>query len=635
MKKKYILIILFIFLIIFIPNIKALNYTPSEIDNYKYYPYVIDKYNVDIIVNENNTLDITETITAYFNVSKHGIYRTIPLRNKITRLDGTKSINKVEISNLSVNNEYKTFKDDNNYKIQIGSYSKMVTGKQSYIIKYTYNLGKDLLKDKDELYYNIIGTEWDTVIGNVSFNITMPKDFDATKLGFSAGAFGSTDSSKVKYSVKGNVINGSYEGILDVKEGLTVRLELAEGYFVKTIDINILLLFLIPILLLIISIIIWYKYGRDNKVIETVEFYPPDDLNSLEIGLLYKGYATNKDVTSLLVYLANKGYIKLVETKEKGLFGIINNYKIIKLKEYDGINVNEQLFLNGLFTKEENSINYIVNEVTKSDLDYKFYPTMDKILRNINSKDNKNKIFENNILKYIILIIFMIISLITIIAIPIYDYAGLSEVFIAFMVYSIFIVPIAYAIFGKMLFILRIFWIGIVIPHIVYFSKELVLTDAIMSDSLYLIGFIIGIICLMIICFKLIPKRTSYGNEMLGKIRGFKNFLETAEKDKLEAMVTKDPSYFYNILSFTYVLDISDKWIKKFESIAMQPPTWYDSNTSFSITNFGTFMNSTMTSAQWSMSSNPSSDSSFSSGGSSSGGGSSGGGSGGGGGGSW
>ena len=120
---------------------------------------------------------------------------------------------------------------------------------------------------------------------------------------------------------------------------------------------------------------------------------------------------------------------------------------------------------------------------------------------------------------------------------------------------------------------------------------------------------------------------------MLGKIRGFKNFLETAEKERLESMVMQDPTYFYNILPYTYVLGVSDKWIKKFESISLQAPYWYNGINDFDIASFGSFMNSTMTSAQKVMTSRPSSSSSSS--GSSSGGGFSGGGSGGGGGGSW
>lgn len=62
-------------------------------------------------------------------------------------------------------------------------------------IKYTYNIGKDPVKNADELYFNLIGDEWDTVINNISFKITMPKSFDKSLLGFSSGQTGSTNSS--------------------------------------------------------------------------------------------------------------------------------------------------------------------------------------------------------------------------------------------------------------------------------------------------------------------------------------------------------------------------------------------------------------------------------------------------------
>ena len=42
----------------------------------------------------------------------------------------------------------------------------------------------------------------------------------------------------------------------------------------------------------------------------------------------------------------------------------------------------------------------------------------------------------------------------------------------------------------------------------------------------------------------MMDKRTKYRNEMLGKIKGFRNFLKTAEKDKLETLVNQDPAYF-------------------------------------------------------------------------------------------
>ena len=415
--KIFIIFVLFIF-----PNsVFGISEKPSENSIYKHYDYVIDSYDINIVVNENNTFDITENITTYFNAPKHGIYRKIPLKNTVNRLDGSSTTNRVKITNLNVNNQYTTSRTSGNYEVKIGSPSNTVIGKQNYVISYNYNIGKDPLKDKDEFYFNIIGNEWDTVIGNITFTITMPKDFDSSKLGFSSGKFGSTTNENINYVVKDNVITGSYDGILGVGEGLTVRLELEEGYFVgaglgmEFFDI----FYTVPLIFLILSLMMWYKYGRDDKPVETVEFYPPSGFNSLEVGFLYKGVADDTDVISLLVYLANLGYISIEETEEQVLFSKRKGFKLKKLKEYDGNNINEKMFLDGLFVRKyldtsglpvdnkgrtkvdllklseyKEKVKNLV-EVTSSDLYNEFYRTVNKILENINSKENRNKKFES------------------------------------------------------------------------------------------------------------------------------------------------------------------------------------------------------------------------------------------------
>ena len=134
------------------------------------------------------------------------------------------------------------------------------------------------------------------------------------------------------------------------------------------------------------------------------------------------------------------------------------------------------------------------------------------------------------------------------------------------------------------------------------------------------------------------PKRNKYGLEVLGKIKGFKTFLETVEKEQLEKLVLENPTYFYDILPYTYVLDISDKWINKFEQINLQAPEWYY-GPSFEYYHFTHFINNTVNDSNITARAPSTSSSGFSggssSGGSFSGGGFSGGGSGGGGGGSW
>ena len=108
--------------------------TTSENSLYSAYNYVIDNYDVELIVNENNTFDLTEKITVYYNVPKHGILRNIPLANTIKRLDGTTTRNRALISNLSVNDEYVSSRNNGNYVIKIGSNNNTFTGKKIMLL---------------------------------------------------------------------------------------------------------------------------------------------------------------------------------------------------------------------------------------------------------------------------------------------------------------------------------------------------------------------------------------------------------------------------------------------------------------------------------------------------------------------
>lgn len=580
--------------------------------------YIIEAYDINMIVNENNTFDITETITVNFiGYNKHGIFRKIPLQNTITRLDGTKSSNRAKISNISVSDTYKTSNESGYKVLKIGSSSQTVSGRKTYTIKYNYNIGKDPLKDADELYFNLIGDEWDTNIKNVTFSITMPKSFDKTKLGFSSGYGTSTNSSNVNYTVTGNTINGSLRNKLYSAQALTVRLTLPEGYFVgasSNWDFSMLLKIGISIVFVIIAFGVWNKYGKDEAVVETVEFYPPNGMNSADLGFIYKGHSENRDIISLLIYLANKGYLKIEEYEEKTLKVIkTKKFKIIKVKEYDGDNEDEKTFFNNLFL--------LKNEVTKSDLYDKFYLTLQQIARNINRKENQEKIFEKASLgKRIFIIAMIIIVFLFMGGLSISNGRNINtSVTILGMMIMILILLYKKPNIWTMLFgALSFVGVG-------FFSRAI----DIVSNGAYLIEFIIESICivLLIIFLGIIRKRTEYGTQMLGKIQGFKYFLETAEKPQLEELVMKNPEYFYNILPYTYVLGVSNKWMKKFEDIALEAPNWYYGYTAFNNYTFNNFMNSTYSSISNAMSSSVSN--------SSSGGGFSGGGSGGGGGGSW
>lgn len=626
MKRRYsYCAVLVLVLTLLVPSTVFASYNEEDTEYTILYDYEINSYSVNVIVNEDNSMDITEILGVNFNEPKHGIYRKLPMKNQVERLDGSTSRNSARISDVIVDNEFTTSTEDGYYVIKIGSADTTVTGFQEYTIQYHYDIGRDPSKNFDEFYYNLIGTEWDTIIEYVDFSIVMPKEFDEENLGFSVGRAGSTDSEDISFYVYDNTIEGCYFDTLSPGEGLTVRLELPEGYFISgtgTFDFKDILMFVIPGVCLLISFVLWRIYGKDDKPVETVEFYPPEGFNSLEIGFLYKGKAEKEDVVSLLVYLANKGYLSIMETEEKVMFSAKKGFQLTKLKEYDGDNECERIFFNELFTTPT---------VTSSELNLKFYTTVDKILSKINDTKNRKKISQRNILQRALVVIGILLSLVVTVSIPTLEYASVNAIaptLFIILAYSPFYLTV---IFGKMNKFVRLF-IGIfVVVHSFVFFSTLPLIDAMRYEPLYFVGVLFGVICLagMVMFFRLMEKRTPYGTKILGQIQGFKNFLETAEKDRLEAMVMENSSYFYDILPYTYVLGVSDTWIKKFESIALEEPGWYHSPTGFHVAIFGSFMNQTMQTANRTMTSHPSS----SSGGS--GGGHSGGGSGGGGGGSW
>jgi uncharacterized membrane protein YgcG len=154
------------------------------------------------------------------------------------------------------------------------------------------------------------------------------------------------------------------------------------------------------------------------------------------------------------------------------------------------------------------------------------------------------------------------------------------------------------------------------------------------------LGFTIIVSVILILITYILLKRSMSGDEIYKEVRGFKQFIELAEKDKLQFLLKEDPNYFDKTLPYAFAFSLTETWGKKFEGLTLQPPSWYSSygpvyyGGGFNVMDFEKSMTSSLDEMRSVMSSQPSTDSS-SWGGSSGGGGFSGGGFGGGGGSSW
>ena len=61
---------------------------------------------------------------------------------------------------------------------------------------------------------------------------------------------------------------------------------------------------------------------------------------------------------------------------------------------------------------------------------------------------------------------------------------------------------------------------------------------------------------------------------MLGRILGFKQFIEFTERDKIEFMLKENPELYYNILPYAQVLNVTDAWTDKFKGLKLTMPSY-------------------------------------------------------------
>jgi len=552
--------------------------------------FYIDNYDIRMNVTENRVVQVQEDIDVVFFNSSHGIFRNIPLKSKIVRADGSNELSRATIKNISVSETYtKTTNSNGDCVLKIGSPDKYINGRHKYSISYNLYLGNDKLKNNDEFYFNIIGTQWPVEIKNASFFIKMPKEFSADNIGLSIGRYGIAgfDNDAEFYS-DGKYIQGVTKRQLNPNEGITIRVLLPDNYFIKNNnELNESTLFIITlfgiIILTFIAFIIWYKYGKDEPVTPIVNFYPPKGRNSAEVGVEFRGEACEKDIVSLIFFLASQGYIK-IEDHER-------SFTLHKQKEYTGKNSIEKRLMNALF---ENGDMISKESLEISRTFYKSCKSMVKSLNNI-----KNFIFDKDACSWekIVISLVCIIGIValTLFALGDYSFSIINTMFntglifhIGFIIFIILFIVMKFSSMSKTpVNIIFTIMFGIIFPVTMLFGTADIIKSQISSaiNPVILATGIIGLI-ISLICLANMPKRNKSGRLALGNILGFKKFLEVAEKRRIETLMEKDKNYCFDILAFAYVLDVADKWIKNFSGIIKEPPSWYYSPYDFNMRSF-------------------------------------------------
>ncbi len=550
----------------------------------------IDSYNTEIILRKDGTIHIKEIVDVNFKSElHHGIYRNIPVAYKNKGMNFNLRVKNVHIEDMDGNSiPFRKGRKGRYLNLRIGKASKLISGKHIYVISYNVERVYMFTDENAIFYWNIIGTEWYVPILTSHSTIYLPEDVEEKDIFYNVtgGYYGS--SNKISEdSLYAGKLEIQTKRALQPSEGLTIYMKLPDDSVIKPSLLKGIYWFIldnwvlfIPIIAFLIMFGLWFKYGRNpefNQYSVVVRYKPPDDLTAAEVGTLIDEMCDAQDVNSILIDLARRGYVKIIEIETKKLLFMKNlDYRIKLLKDYktDNLESYEKTFLDALFSDG------VQESVLISSLKNKFYIDYKEIKNNIYISLMKKKMFISN-----------------------------PET-----------IRNKYMVIGMIFILTPIFLMGIII--------------SVLQTNLYFI-FALILSGIIIIAFgRIMPRKTRYGALKTMEILGFKEYLERVEKEEIESRLKKNPYLFDEILPYALSLGVADIVASKFLDLISHPPEWFVSSNTGVFTTI-VFMNSlgnAMHSFNTTLTSKPSSSGS---GGSSSGGGFSGGGFGGGGGGSW
>lgn len=560
----------------------------------------ITRYHTDLRIEKNGEVLIEEDIAVNFGqLEKHGIYRDIPF--EYTDSSGDTHYTEVIVGKVLQDSspaKYELLKDNGNLRIKIGDANKTINGEHDY--KIVYSVKGVLLgyEGFDELYWNVIGSNWEVPIYNASARVFLPED-GIIQLDCFVGITGSQEACLME-NISASEVNFVSPRVLLPYEGFSVAVGFTEGMvplltvekpktlFEKFIEWpSLSTLFIVMVSGVLVIFLIWYRNGRDfwhgNSLLgigskdklkplgahETVvvEYEPPERMRPAELGVLIDETAHTHDVTATIVDLATRGFLTITEIEKKWAFGK-NDYKFIKKeKSTKSLLEYEKLLLTHLF---KTGI-----EVEMSALKMTFYDELQEVKAKLYTDMVKKGYFPKDPER----------------------------------IRGNYLIGAIVGIIGS---------VGLFITGI---NMEVVFLVDIG------LGFLVAAILLAIFS-KYMPRRTGKGREMYRRTKGYRLFVAKAETHRQRFFEKKN--MFNEVLPYAMVFELTDKYIKALSDLEVQKQTstWYHGSNAFTMAAFSSSMNSFSSSVGSAISSTPKSSGS-------SGGGSSGGGFGGGGGGSW
>ncbi len=478
-----------------------------------------------ITVDKDGSAVVAERIELVFIGEWHGIHRTIPIEypgpngtnyelfiNITSVTDGSGGKLKYESSTSGAYRDLKIYIPD------------AVDTTRTVEIVYRVRNGTRFFEDHDEFYWNVTGNDWPVPIDHAAATVRFPSAAAGSlRAQAFTGVYGSTQRDATS-KVDGADAQFETSNPLPMRGGMTIDIYVPKGILKERSALTRLFWFIggnpivfLPLLTFAVMFTLWWYKGRDpDSGVSVAPMYePPTGISPAEAGTLLDDSIHPRDITSTIVDLAVRGFIKIEEVVDKGLVFSHKDYVFHLLKkreDWQGLAPHEQVMLENIFVGD-------AVDTRLSSLKNRFYTTIPLVREDIMSALKQKGIYT-------------------------LDPESANA-----------------------------FSLGAAVAILIPFAIAQFLGWANFFNSIPLL-----VVCVLISAIiwwlfaRVMTAKTVKGARTHVAVLGFQEFMNRVDADRLKVM---PPSTFEKFLPYAMALGVEHHWAQAFAGIVKDPPSWY------------------------------------------------------------
>ena len=485
----------------------------------------ISNFRDTITVNPDGSALVDETITLNFVGEWHGIHRTIPI--EYPGANGTNYQLFLDVTGVTDENGAKLKYDSSTS----GSYRDLkiyipnaVNATRTVEIAYRVRNGTRFFDSYDEFYWNVTGNDWPVPIDHATASVHFPASAsESLRAQAFTGVYGSTERDATS-KVEGSNVAFETTNPLPMRGGLTVDVYIPKGILTEPGRLTKLFWFIggnpavfLPLVTLAVMLPLWWFKGRDpDPGMSVAPMYdPPEGISPAECGTLLDDRIHPRDITSTIVDLAVRGFLKIEETDDKGLVFHHKDYVfhlLQKRQDWRGLAPHEQVMLENIFAGD-------APETRLSSLKNRFYTAVPVVRTDIMSALKQKGIY----------------------ALDPESANGYS--------------------FGAAVCIL--------VPFAIL--QFLGWVDFLSSVPMLIVSLAIAAVIWWLFA-RVMTAKTLKGSRIHTAVLGFQEFMNRVDAERLKTM---PPNTFEKFLPYAMALGVEHHWAQAFSGIVKDPPSWY------------------------------------------------------------